>query len=525
MWKTFEITPEGNMRISLKAWSDFAATIPLIRSFSFGSNFPPQYPIFAGPPIRYHFGYYLFVGILERIGLPLDWALNLPSTLGFTFLLTTIYLLSKIVFKSRAVGVLSVILFLFNGSFSFLEFFKSHPVSLSTISEIVNNTAFASFGPYDGKVVSAFWNLNIYTNQRHLALGYLFFIIFLIRFYLSNKNPEKLTIKKSVLLGLILGFFPFIHLSVFLMTGVSLSIFFLLYPRLRKQIFIIGCLALILAIPQYLSMGNSEIKTTLFHPGYLVSPLTVGNFFKYWFLNLGIGVILAPIGFYLATKDQRKILIPFLAFFVIGNLFQFAPDMPTNHKFFNLFIIGLNMFTAYVLIRLWQVKIFGKASVTLLIIILTISGIIDLFPIFNDRHIILIDMPNNKAALFIKNRTPKRSVFLNSQFLYDPASLAGRKIYMGWPYFSWGAGYDTTKRDSVMKKMLNPENLNDACRLLLNAKIDFIETSQPNNLLDTKVNYLFFEKNFGKVYYDAETNYSIYKVIPTCSKNNNVLKR
>ena len=55
MWKTFRVNQAGNLEIATKVWSDFAATIPLIRSFSLGDNFPPQYPLFAGPPIRYHF--------------------------------------------------------------------------------------------------------------------------------------------------------------------------------------------------------------------------------------------------------------------------------------------------------------------------------------------------------------------------------------------------------------------------------------------------------------------------------------
>jgi len=91
MFKTFQITPDGNLKLALKLWSDFAATIPLIRSFSLGDNFPPQYPIFAGPPIRYHFLFYLVVGFLEKIGVRLDWALNIPSAISFFALILIIY--------------------------------------------------------------------------------------------------------------------------------------------------------------------------------------------------------------------------------------------------------------------------------------------------------------------------------------------------------------------------------------------------------------------------------------------------
>src|SRR5438876_129117 len=81
---------KGNMLIATKAWSDFANHIPLIRSFSFGSNFPPQDPLFAGYALRYHFIFYQFVGTLERLGIRIDWALNIPSIIGFFICLIAI---------------------------------------------------------------------------------------------------------------------------------------------------------------------------------------------------------------------------------------------------------------------------------------------------------------------------------------------------------------------------------------------------------------------------------------------------
>src|SRR5438309_1368384 len=83
---------DGSMHIAIKAWSDFGSHIPLIRSFSFGNNFPPQLPLFPGSPIRYHYLFYAFVGLLEKAGLRIDFALNIPSALGFTFLIMIIYL-------------------------------------------------------------------------------------------------------------------------------------------------------------------------------------------------------------------------------------------------------------------------------------------------------------------------------------------------------------------------------------------------------------------------------------------------
>src|SRR5258708_26643581 len=147
MFSTFSYK-NGRMLISTKAWSDFANHIPLIRSFAFGNNFPPQDPLFAGPPIHYHFLFFALTGLLEKAGLRIDIAFNLLSILGFTALLLAIYYIGKNWFHSKAIGILSIVFLVCNGSLSFLSFFAKHPLSVHTITDIYTNTQFPSFAPY-----------------------------------------------------------------------------------------------------------------------------------------------------------------------------------------------------------------------------------------------------------------------------------------------------------------------------------------------------------------------------------------
>ncbi|KKR01748.1 MAG: hypothetical protein UT24_C0002G0011 [Candidatus Woesebacteria bacterium GW2011_GWB1_39_12] len=522
MWKTFQVTPEGDLKLASRVWSDFAATIPLIRSFSFGSNFPPEYPIFAGPPIRYHFLFFAAVGLLEKTGIRLDLALNSLSTISFFLLTIAIYYLGKMVFKSKKVGILSVILFLFNGSWGFLEFFKKNPISLNILDDIVKNREFSSFGPYDGKIVSAFWSLNIFTNQRHLGLAYAAFLFLMLFLYRYSKKPRKLTLNKICILGIILGLFPFIHMAVFGMMGIAILVAFLIFPKIRINIFALGCIALILAIPQFLYMGESEVQTSLIRLGYLLEDKTFIGFLKYWLMNFGFTLILAPIGFVIAKKPQKKIALPFLALFVAGNIFQFSPEVAANHKFFNLFIIGANLFTAYFLFRLWKLKSLNKVVKTLLLLplllLLTLTGLIDFFPIVNDSLLVLKDHRNNPTISFILNNTPKDSVFLNSSYLYHPASLAGRKIFMGWPYFSWSAGYDTDKRGKELDRIYTSNEKEKVCYLLKKNNIDYFTIQDTSRDRDfTKINVVFFNNNFTPIYKDLAGAISIFEVKTNCT--------
>jgi len=514
MWHTFNYK-NGVILIAAKAWSDFGSSIPLIRSFSWGKNWPPEYPLFPGEPIKYHFLFYLLVGLLEKIGLPLSWALNLPSLLGFFGLLVIIYKLADLLFEKKSVALLAVIFFLFNSSLSFLEFFKKYPLSWQTLTQIIENKSFPSFGPYDGKTVSAFWNLNIYTNQRHLAAAY-FLILFIVYLLLKAIKTEKpISISKIFFLGLIFGLLPFFHKVAFAMTGIILASFFLYFPKIRKSVFFVFIISSVLALPQLVYQLRGSLPSFSFHLGYLISyPLTYKKFYSYWFLNLGLSLILIPAGFLLANTIAKKLFLTILPLFLIGNLFQFSPEIAGNHKFFNFFIIIGNMLSAWAIYLLWQKKILGKILTPIFVLLMIFSGIIDFFPVKNDFMYAINDAPKNPDIAWIKNNTPPDAVFLNSSFLYHPASLSGRKIFLGWPYFSWSAGYNTDKRYNLMKTVWAATNKNEVCLLLVNNHIDSVVLEEKSP--DFPINIQFWKDNFQASYKKNDNSFIIYNVRQNC---------
>lgn len=521
MWATFGYK-DGVILMAPKVWSDFSATLPLIRSFSWGDNWPPEYPLFPGEPIRYHFLFHFLVGMLERAGVRLDWALNVPSALGFFGLMVLICLLGKLLFKSRAVGVLGVVFFLFNGSLSFLEFFKLHPLSVNTFTDITTNMTFPSFGPYDGKIVSAFWNLNIYTNQRHLAAAYAGALLIVYMLTRAVTKKKKISGRQVALLAVIFGLYPFFHKAVFAVIGMMLIWFWLVFPKIRKSVFMIGLLGGFLALPQVAYQVSGQLREAggqaiaLFNPGYLMEkPVTVLGFLGYWFYNLGLGIFLIPTGFLLAKKTARKVFFVFVFSFLVGFLFQFTPDIAGNHKFFNFFILGGNLFAAWVIVRLWRKGWPGKLIAPLLISAMIFSGVIDFFPIFTEPIGKVADVPIDPDITWIKEETPADSVFLNSNF-FSPAANAGRKVFQGWPYFAWSAGYDTTKRGTLQKKLYSPGNIDELCRYLEEYQISYIETNYPAPHAEFDIDHQFFKKHFRSVYSNQERRYDIYLVNSGC---------
>ena len=481
MFHTFSYDAiDSSMRIATKAWSDFGAHIPLIRSFSLGNNWPPEYPLFPGSPIRYHFLFYFLVGILEKIGVRIDLALNIPSIIGFAGLMIGIAILAQKLFNDKRITVLSVLFFLFNGSLSWIRFFITHPPSIHSFQDITTNTIFPSFAPWGDGDISAFWNLNIYTNQRHLGAAFslaLLFIGILLHMEKIQWHKQKLFLIIEIA---ILALLPYFHQPILIMIAVFMLCYFVLFPKLRASLLLIGTLGILCILPQMFPL-LSGTKTVHFEAGYLMTaPLTVGNVCWYWAQNLGLHVFLIPLGWLLASSKVKKITIPLFFLFLIPNLFQFAVEMAANHKFFNFYLIFGNMLSAYALVRtytyVWKYKLLQFLSRTCALtcgFFLVFSGIIDFFPIANDAKIPLTDMPKNEIATWIRDNTPPDAVFLNSSYFFHPASIAGRKIFQGWPYFTWSAGY-TENRGALMKQVYESNSPAVFCPILKQKHIHFL---------------------------------------------------
>jgi hypothetical protein len=495
MFHTFGYDPKiPAITMRSKLWSDFGSHIPLIRSFSYGNNLnrllhavAPEYPGFPGEPIRYHFGFYAFAGILEKLGLRLDWAINIPSILGLSLLIFMIYDISADLFKSKATGILAVVFFLFNGSFSILTFIKTHPLNLDFFRSVITNSRFPTFGPWDGGVVTAFWNLNIYTNQRHLGLSFAL-VMLLIALAIKPKLPGHWgqTILKAILISVIMDLLLFVNLPAAAIAGLFLLWFFGVVPTSRIPLVIAGALS----IPVFLFMEHVSAPAVnlVFKPGYLSHPpLNFINLSWFWLANLGLHTFLIPIGWILAPKNVKKLfIIPLLILFIVPNLYQFSPDMINNHKFFNFFLIIGNMFSGYALIcqfrlicRIRQIWIRPVLYLIpfMLFIGLTASGVVDYFAVINDNDGKMNDIAANPDATWILNHTKPDAVFLNTTWFYHPASMAGRSIFSGYPYFTWSYGYNKDKREDIARSIYEARDKITACRIAYENNISYVETN------------------------------------------------
>lgn len=540
MFHTFSYDGTSHdIRIAYKLWSDFGAHIPMIRSFSMGDNLERfmhgsvAYPIFPGEPIRYHYLFYMLVGALERLGVRLDLALNIPSSIGLSTLLFSLYYLAWKLTGSKATGILTVLFFLFNGSLGFIRFFTLHPLSMNSLSDIAHVKDFPSFAPWGPGQITAFWNLNIYTNQRHLAAAFSLIVLFILTCMHLSKLHWKKQVPWAIGWGLLFGLLPTFHQPALLILAIIMMVYFVSFPSIRVFLLLTGILSLGLIVPQLYATrgGSSPIE---WYPGYTIHNelaaekgilQKLAHIASYWWENLGLHSILILSGLFFLPKKSRLYLLPIIPLFIIPNLVKFSVEASANHKFFNFVLILGSISTAHVLVQLWTktlkqkfiaLQVLGIYISIFLLVLLTMSGVIDMFVIINDTKGTLPDTGKNAVATWIRQNTPPSSIFLNSNYLYHPASLAGRSIFLGWPYFAWSAGYKEN-RMPVMNIMYETRDSQIRCRLLNKYNISYVTVEEVKN--DTnlpRIDLQYYLQTYTPIYKSERSDYAIFTTASLC---------
>lgn len=499
-------------RIARHQIGDFGLHLSLIRSFSWGDNFPVESPFFPDKPLPYHYYFDLLVGLLERAGFRVDIAFNGVSIALFTALLFLIYKLPQLIFrKSKLLGILSVGLFVFHSNFTFIDFLKEKGLSFSVFRDFWLLPDYLNKGPFDDSIISIFFTLNVYLNQRHLIAA---LVISLTLIYLSLSRlmkVQKISHKTLILLGLVLGTLSRVHMLTFFSTAVVLFLLFVLFKRPRLLLFLFLPAMAVFAL-HLKDLVGQNINHVLFNPGFLSQkPLSFANFIYFWVMNLGIAIILIPCGFFLSNKKQKIIFLSVFSLFVIGNAFQLSFRIDHNHSLFNFFFIFANFYIAYFLLALFKKKtLFRRCIFILFIFLLTISGLIDLMAVKNDFQFYYSDAPSNQFMQWIREDTNKRAIFLSKQEILDPVTLSGRKNYLGHTYYLSVMGYNYQSRSNRAKLYFEAAS-RDILTMMRKDDINYIVVPQkPVTDFTYRINKVFLDRSLKKAYKDE--NVIVYQL-------------
>ena len=272
-------------------------------------------------------------------------------------------------------------------------------------------------------------------------------------------EPFIATLRPFIFSGALLSLLPMWNSAVFIAAAAILGLLFILCP-LRLQMLALAVTAGLIALPQMLFLSTGSDKAhmpKLLHWGYTIDHPTVANVVKYLGFTFGFKWLLIALALVFATNLQRRFFLAFLSLIAVAFSFQFTIEVLANQKFIHIWVIIANLFVAFALCRLWHVSLagttlpgkFGAIVATLLIIP---GGIIDFFPMHNTGWS-EVTYRNDPLIDWLKKNTTARDIFLSDRFVNHPILMAGRRVFYGWPYYAWSAGYNASNRDRVYTEL------------------------------------------------------------------------
>lgn len=325
--------------------------------------------------------------------------------------------------------------------------------------------------------------------------------------------------KSFVFCGLLLGCLPYWNAPVFTAAAAVLAFLFVLFPY-RRQMMALGLVAGVVAAPQILALraGHTRSGSSLIHWGYTLGAVPVTQVLKYIWWTFGLKWILILIALLFFSWRNIRFFIAIFSLFLLTFCLQFSDENLANHKFLNIWLVLANLLVAYGVWRLWRLKILGTRIPTRLLAIALIfpiflGGAIDLMPLHNLSYI-ETNYTKDKLIDWIRAETKPDAVFLTDKFVNHPILLAGRKIFFGYTYFTWGAGYDLPRREPAYKLMFESKNAHQVFTLLKANRIDYVAyDAGVRGVFKNNNEQEVYAPNFKKVFEGADYwQLNVYKV-------------
>lgn len=533
MWITFYAKGEV-LYIGNTVFSDFSPHLGMIRSFSYGNNFPTQYAHYAGQDIRYHFMFQFLVGNLEFLGLRIDYAFNLPSMISFISAFLLLYLLAVKITGKESAGFLACLFFAFRSSKALFTYLAGLPANADALKALTENIKFIGKTPHEDW---GLWNLNVYCNQRHLSFGLavMFFLILLFLPYLyemsgamKNIDYHKLKFKNIRLMqkpgfiklnffllskeswlpknikfaaaaGIMLGSLGFFHGSAVIACLMVLGVFAVFSSR-RLDFLITAVIAMVLVTLQthFFIHGSAVAPKVLF--GFIADNKSLFGVVSYLDELLGILPLVLIIAFCFVSLTERWIMIAFSLPLIFSFFISLTVDVTVNHKYIMMSCILLGIFAAALIVKMFEIKnLMLHIAAVILILMLTATGVYDFITVIrantqNGYVTLNLDDPTTD---WIHKHSDSKDIFLTSNTSIDQVVFGGAMLYEGWQYFAWSAGYDTAYRDAMVKGMYEADTPKLLNELVKENKIRFIVINRDNR--DSK-DYQLYESNMKQTY-------------------------
>jgi hypothetical protein len=257
--------------------------------------------------------------------------------------------------------------------------------------------------------------------------------------------------------------------------------------------------------------------------GMLLLMPDIGVVYKYIIAIILLFIVFVSVfllNYPVTPRGSRVLLFAFFTPIIVANTLQLTPDIAINHKYIMISVILLNIIIANLLYRMFKSKkVLAVVAGIAIMLLMTITGFVDAITLYNldkdnpdkgvYKHVAF--KTDDPVMMWVKNNTQPNDIFLTSTYCIHPILLAGRKIFYGWPYFTWGAGYDTATREIIVKQIYGGSDAAQVKSLVKENGISYIVIEDDNrNSEDYKLNEKLIKDTFKPVYENEESRIEIY---------------
>ena len=239
---------------------------------------------------------------------------------------------------------------------------------------------------------------------------------------------------------------------------------------------------------------------------------------------MGILPLVLLIQFVRVRNVHKYLMFCFSMPIIFAFTVSLTPDIAVNHKYIMMAIMLLDIYAASLVYFLLTKKDMWYAMLGIITAVcLTATGFFE--------FIILSRKNTDERAIhyayedsimqWIWDNTTNEDLFLTANYymMYggrgNSVVLSGAKMYNGWEYFSWSAGYDTAKRDEIEINIYESDDPSELYRLTEEAGIDYIVVDSINRESEMyELNEDNIAGSFERVFTvgEGEDRFSIYDV-------------
>jgi len=522
----------GDTALGLSAFSDLVTHVSMIRSFSLGSNFPTEYVFFADGTVRYHFMFQFLTGNLEYLGLPLPLAFNIESVLSFVSMTMLLFGLTVAFCGSRLAAALACVLAFFRSSFAFFTFARDAGSFSDLLHRIAAVNRHIGATPHEDW---GLWNQNVFVNQRHLPFSVSLLLLALILLlplfakmmgrlrgkefgarmaeFLAARDawlPESTV--RAVALGVLLGLSVFWNGAVFIAAMLVLFVLALVSKH-RAEYLITALVGLALAQAQSVFfLGGAGGIAPKLYLGFLTPVKTLWGLALYYLELFGILPLMALASLAIPVRGVLYVLLAAGAPFLFANAVSLTPDIVVNHKYIQLSVLLAGIPVAFLLAEMFRRRT-TRILAGGLLALLTVTGVVDLVAVVNinrpERAMIIEE--RHPVKLWAQEHIAPGDVILTKNYCIHPVLAAGRKIFNGWQYYSWSAGYDTAARDRIAKEIFEGTDAESVKTLLRENRIRYV-LSDNETRREFNVNQPLLARIMATAYTHRPSGTVIYKV-------------